>query len=420
MEKKGSIKDLVIQVLTNGSEIKSKAESGDALSCFQMGMIHLLGINTPIDFKKAENFFGNQLLVDNFDANRLLGFIAECEGNYSQAFQYYAKNVNSEKDSYLDKVIKGRNHLQDYLKKLDLSIILNKEISSILNDYADKNLKTGASIKLAAICSDELSCLEAAKNLYESKDYISAIQWLKEGNVDADNPIYIEISEKYENSKKDLLNSKVPQVVDLNSYSLLTKEGPALFLNNVKNACNTASLNCLKEWKTKCNSYVDAVVKEKKEQDHRVYLKALAEEEERNKRRKKIIKYSAIAAVVLLLCIIGAFSEGSEKSNDKIAAEDTLLVNSEIENQTNDGGYISILSEKKLSDSDLKGKSNKELEIMRNSIYARHGYRFKRDDLSAYFSQFSWYTPKTNDMTSVYSEMSEIEKYNVDFIKKHE
>lgn len=29
-----SIKDLDVQALTNGSEIKAKAESGDALSCF--------------------------------------------------------------------------------------------------------------------------------------------------------------------------------------------------------------------------------------------------------------------------------------------------------------------------------------------------------------------------------------------------
>lgn len=37
-----NIKDLVIQALTNGSEIKANAESGDALSYFHRGMIHLL------------------------------------------------------------------------------------------------------------------------------------------------------------------------------------------------------------------------------------------------------------------------------------------------------------------------------------------------------------------------------------------
>ena len=83
-------------------------------------------------------------------------------------------------------------------------------------------------------------------------------------------------------------------------------------------------------------------------------------------------------------------------------------------------GSVDVLSIKKLSESDLYGKTKKELEIMRNSIYARHGYKFKRKDLTAYFSQFSWYIPVTGDMSAAYRQMSDIEKYNVEFIKKHE
>ena len=55
-----------------------------------------------------------------------------------------------------------------------------------------------------------------------------------------------------------------------------------------------------------------------------------------------------------------------------------------------------------------------------NEIYARHGYRFRRNDLLQYFSQFSWYRPTTTDQTIAYNEMSDIERYNIDFIKKHE
>lgn len=155
-----SVKDLVLETLSNFSIIKTSADKGDASSCFKMGMIHLLGINTAVDFKKAVKYFGNQSLVDNQDATRLLGLIAEFEGNFSQAFHYYEKTESSEKDSYLDKVIKGRNHLQDYLKKLDLPITLNKDISAILGDYTKGEAsKMGASIKIAAICNDEQSCL---------------------------------------------------------------------------------------------------------------------------------------------------------------------------------------------------------------------------------------------------------------------
>ena len=57
---------------------------------------------------------------------------------------------------------------------------------------------------------------------------------------------------------------------------------------------------------------------------------------------------------------------------------------------------------------------------MRNSIYARYGYKFNREDLLNYFSQYSWYTPTTSDMESIYNRMNENEKYNIEFIKKHE
>ena len=83
-------------------------------------------------------------------------------------------------------------------------------------------------------------------------------------------------------------------------------------------------------------------------------------------------------------------------------------------------GYMNILSDRKLQSSDIDGKSKKELEILRNMIYAKYGYRFKRDDLFEYFSQYEWYHPTTSDATDAYSRMSSIEHYNVDFIKKFE
>lgn len=86
----------------------------------------------------------------------------------------------------------------------------------------------------------------------------------------------------------------------------------------------------------------------------------------------------------------------------------------------NDSGYDSVLSDRKLTESDLNGKTINELEVMRNSIYARYGYRFKRDDLFNHFSQYSWYNPTTSDITAVYNMTSDIEKYNIDFIKRHE
>ena len=216
------------------------------------------------------------------------------------------------------------------------------------------------------------------------------------------------------------MSSKDVQVIELDSDSLLSTEDPTKFLNKVKKTCEEASMKSSIEWKEKNKKRIGAIIRDQKNKEKKERLQEEAEEEARKKRRKKIIKYSAIAAVVLLLYIIGSLGGGTEQSNDKVADEDTILVNSMDESQANEVFNLNILSERKLSDSDLEGKSKKELEIMRNGIYARHGYQFKREDLSNYFSQFSWYTPITNDMSAVYSDMSEIEKYNVDYIKKHE
>lgn len=67
-----NIEDLVILALKNGSEIRAKAEDGDALSCFQMGMIHMIGIDTPIDFQKASKFLGHQSLNNDSEATSSL------------------------------------------------------------------------------------------------------------------------------------------------------------------------------------------------------------------------------------------------------------------------------------------------------------------------------------------------------------
>ena len=441
-----NIKDLVIQTITNGSDIKSKANSGDPMGCFQMGMIHLLGINTPVDFKKANQFFSNQSLSDNQDAIRLLGFIAECEGNYSQAFQNYALTEKSEKDSFLDKVIKGRNHIQDYLRKLDLPVSLNKELSSILNDYSkDKTSKTGASIKVAAICNDKQSCLEAAKNLYDAKDFISAIQWLKKGNIGPDNSMYTAISEMLEKSKSDLLSSKVLQVINLKSSSLLAKEDPTPFLTKVKKSCDEASMKCLAEWKEKNQSYIGNIIKVYKDEEQKAYLASLAEEAEAKKKKQRM--YIVIGVAILLL--LGLFmsiipSSDTESNKEEQTIEEQSKTAESEESSSNaydqprrkeenkqektptidegavDNGSINSLSERRLVEEDLVGKTKKELEIMRNSIYARYGYKFKRDDLLNYFSRYPWYTPTTSDMGAIYNKMNDNEKYNIEFIKKHE
>lgn len=75
---------------------------------------------------------------------------------------------------------------------------------------------------------------------------------------------------------------------------------------------------------------------------------------------------------------------------------------------------------RKLTGRDVAGKTKWQLEVMRNTIYARHGYKFKRDDLANHFSQYAWYQPINPDAEAVWREMNSIEHYNIEWIKKHE
>ena len=566
-----SIKDLVILMMTNGSQVIFKANNGEPESCFQVGMMHLLGINPPVDFKKASHYFSNQSLAGDQEANLLLAFIAECEGEYSKAFSQYANAISSETDTYIDKVIKGRNNLQDFLKKQNLPISLNKEISSILGNYCKgKSSRTGACTKIAAICNDEPTSLEVAKCLLDAKDYISAIDWLKRGKVEPNDSMFITINKKLKESTLDLLNSKDLQVIDLESISLLSKEDPTPFFKKVKDTCHEASMKCSEEWKEKNKSFIDKLIKEQKDQ---AYLASLAAEEEA--KRKRSGRYILIGIVVLI--ILGILvsllpsSDEESKGNETIETKEMTSGNTEdvnsietkeqedkedlkkylenvlplaikmgegeavkkyfskefvdlynrvedydrrssgeigfwnsdfwtdrqegyikkitvlsvsdinnnkavvtvqlavddynnnIDNDTrvfnmifengkwliddyydykknfkiylmgtdnqkvsssnsnlDNNGSFNILSNRRLSEADLAGMSNKELEIMRNSIYARYGYKFKREDLLDYFSQYSWYNPTTSDMGAIYNQMNDNEKYNIDFIKSHE
>ena len=75
------------------------------------------------------------------------------------------------------------------------------------------------------------------------------------------------------------------------------------------------------------------------------------------------------------------------------------------------------LREREITYDDVEGKSAEELRLMRNYIFARRGYIFESEDLKEYFEQFSWYVPLYYDVTP---RLSDIEKYNVNFIKEWE
>ena len=61
--------------------------------------------------------------------------------------------------------------------------------------------------------------------------------------------------------------------------------------------------------------------------------------------------------------------------------------------------------------------SKADIFILRNSIFARHGFAFRDKQLRMYFEQFDWYMPVFGD---VKDELTEVEKRNIDLLLRYE
>jgi hypothetical protein len=55
--------------------------------------------------------------------------------------------------------------------------------------------------------------------------------------------------------------------------------------------------------------------------------------------------------------------------------------------------------------------------LMRNEIFAFHGYKFESKDLNDYFSKLDWYKPTDDDVNE---NLNSFEKANIKLIKELE
>lgn len=71
----------------------------------------------------------------------------------------------------------------------------------------------------------------------------------------------------------------------------------------------------------------------------------------------------------------------------------------------------------RFTENDLSPLTAKELTYLRNSVYARHGYVFKSQELNNYFKKFSWYQPNPSVTDAA---LNSTEKANVEFIRNYQ
>ncbi|MDQ7825427.1 MAG: YARHG domain-containing protein [Candidatus Eremiobacteraeota bacterium] len=80
-------------------------------------------------------------------------------------------------------------------------------------------------------------------------------------------------------------------------------------------------------------------------------------------------------------------------------------------------GMIPDSSRRLLTEFDLKGKTARELTLIRNEIYARHGRPFKDQELKKYFDSMDWYVPDENYREAL---LTDVEKKNAAYILEYQ
>ncbi|RZJ78966.1 MAG: YARHG domain-containing protein [Flavobacterium sp.] len=70
-----------------------------------------------------------------------------------------------------------------------------------------------------------------------------------------------------------------------------------------------------------------------------------------------------------------------------------------------------------LTEATLKKLSKLDLQIIRNTIFARHGYTFKKKNYRQFFNPVEWYVPISNNIDG---QLTAIEKKNIALLQKFE
>ncbi len=74
-------------------------------------------------------------------------------------------------------------------------------------------------------------------------------------------------------------------------------------------------------------------------------------------------------------------------------------------------------SQRLMKPAEVENMMKEDLEFMRNEIFARHGYCFKKKYLRQQFENEDWYVPNTVDIRGM---LTDIEKKNIILIKRYE
>ncbi|ABA21322.1 serine/threonine protein kinase [Trichormus variabilis ATCC 29413] len=95
------------------------------------------------------------------------------------------------------------------------------------------------------------------------------------------------------------------------------------------------------------------------------------------------------------------------------------ITSAPIDVNINNNNYL-WLSQQAVTDADLDGKDGYTLDIMRNTVFARHGRRFDNPGLQDYFNNQPWYNPIYSPKEFPLKLLTRLEQRNVDYIAAYQ
>ncbi len=111
--------------------------------------------------------------------------------------------------------------------------------------------------------------------------------------------------------------------------------------------------------------------------------------------------------------LAGSWTPFKAKGN---SPKDYVLTRKAFEYRTDVGKWPEA-SQRALTIDDVENLMEDELKLMRNEIYARHGYCFKNKEFRHHFEEQEWYMPMGVDIRS---QLTDVEVQNIDLIYEYE
>ncbi|MDY6898679.1 MAG: YARHG domain-containing protein, partial [Cyanobacteriota bacterium] len=144
-------------------------------------------------------------------------------------------------------------------------------------------------------------------------------------------------------------------------------------------------------------------------------------QEDKPSKKLVILHPSVILASVIGLLAIGGFWFLIPKNT---VSQSQIQSNIEPEPEPESPKSMKVdyfwLSWRRATDADLEPMDGFSLDIMRNSVFARHGRRFNNPGLQEYFDKQSWYNPKYSPEEFPSGILSDLERRNVEYIAEYQ